>query len=66
MPERPKLICECRHLLAERVRLDCPSAPEDSESLRGLVAIVERILAAALGRQTPSDPTPVDGRGGPA
>ncbi len=66
MPERPKLSCECRHLLAEWVRLDCPCAPEDSEFPRGLLAIVERVLAAALGRLTPSDPTPVDGRGGTA
>lgn len=47
MPERPKLSYECRHQLAEWVRLYCPCATEDSEFLRGLMAIVEGELAAA-------------------
>ena len=66
MPEQPKLSYECRHQLAEWVRLYCPCATEDSEFLRGLLVIVERELAAALRRQTTSDPTPADGRGGAA
>ena len=66
MPEQPKLSYECRHQLAEWVRLYCPCATEDSEFHRGLLVIVERELAAALCRQTSSDPTPADGRGGAA
>lgn len=66
MTERPKLSYECRHQLAEWVRLYCPCATEDSEFLRGLLAIVERELAAALRRRPTSDPTPPAGRGGVA
>jgi hypothetical protein len=47
MPEQPKLSYECRHQLAEWVRLYCPCATEDSEFLSGLRLIVERELAAA-------------------
>ncbi len=50
MPEQPKLSYECRHQLAEWVRLYCPCATEDSEFLRGLLVIVERELAAASRR----------------
>ena len=66
MPERPKLSYECRHQMAEWVRLYCPCATEDSEFLRGLRVIVERELAAALSRRPTIDPTPPDGRGGAA
>ncbi len=60
MPEQPKLSYECRHQLAEWVRLYCPCATEDSEFLRGLRVIVERELAAALRRHQTTD------NGGPA
>lgn len=65
MTEQPKLSYECRHQLAEWVRLYCPCATEDSEFLRGLLVIVERELAVVLRRPT-SDPTPPDDRGGAA
>ena len=55
MPERPKLSYECRHQLAEWVRLYCPCATEDSEFLRGLLVIVERELAAASRRHQTAD-----------
>lgn len=66
MPEQPKLSYECRHQLAEWVRLYCPCATEDSVFLRGLWAIVERELAAAARRRPTGDPTPPDDRGGAA
>lgn len=55
MPERPKLSYECRHQLAEWVRLYCPCATEDSEFLRGLLVIVERELTAASRRRQTTD-----------
>ena len=55
MPERPNLSYECRHQLAEWVRLYCPCATEDSEFLRGLLVIVERELAAAALRHQTTD-----------
>jgi hypothetical protein len=55
MLEQPKLSYECRHQLAEWVRLYCPCATEDSEFLRGLRAIVERELAAARRSQSADD-----------
>lgn len=51
MTEQPRLSYECRHQLAEWVRLHCPCATEDSDFLRGLRAIVERELAPALRRR---------------
>ena len=68
MPEQPKLSYECRHQLAEWVRLHCPCATEDSDFLRGLRAIVERELVAALRRrQSAGDPgRPADSDGGAA
>ena len=55
MLEQPKLSYECRHQLAEWVRLYCPCATEDSEFLRGLRVIVERELAAATRRRQTTD-----------
>ncbi len=55
MPEQPKLSYECRHQLAEWVRLYCPCATEDSEFLRGLLVIVERELVAATRRRQKTD-----------
>lgn len=55
MPEQPKLSYECRHQLAEWVRLYCPCAAEYSEFLRGLLVIVERELAAASRRRQTTD-----------
>lgn len=69
MPEQPKLSYECRHQLAEWVRLHCPCATENTEFLRGLLVIVERELVAAQRRPSVSadDPNPLAGRdGGPA
>ena len=65
MTERPKLSYECRHQLAEWVRLFCPCATEDSEFLRGLLVIVEREIAASLLRRSPvCDPDRTAGRDG--
>ena len=61
MLEQPKLSYECRHQLAEWVRLYCPCATEGSEFLRGLLVIVERELAAASRRRQTTD-----NGGGPA
>ena len=66
MPVQPKLSYECRHQLAEWVRLYCPCATEDSDFLRGLRVIVERELAAALRRRPAGDATPPAGREGGA
>ena len=55
MPEQPKLSYECRHQLAEWVRLYCPCATEGSEFLRGLLVIVERELTAASRRCQTTD-----------
>ncbi len=55
MPEQPKISYECRHQLAEWVRLYCPCATENSEFLRGLLVIVERELAAVSRRHRTAD-----------
>jgi hypothetical protein len=68
MSERPKPGYECRHQLAEWVRLHCPCATERGGLLRGLLAIVERELEAAEQRSRPQGgPTPpANPDGGPA
>lgn len=55
MTEQPKLTYECRHQLAEWVRLYCPCASEEPEFLRGLLVIVERELVAATRRSQTTD-----------
>ncbi|MFO0847105.1 MAG: hypothetical protein U0871_00910 [Gemmataceae bacterium] len=52
MSDRPKPSYECRHQLAEWVRLCCPCATEDAELLRGLLLIVERELVRACRHRT--------------